>query len=167
MSFGDWLIRLTAWLAFALWVVVVSRLLRGAEHGNVFGWLAGGLVMLVHVVLAFQFRHHWSHAAAIVETARQTEELTGFDRGGGVWLNYLFTAVWLGDAFWRVLQPESHAARPGWLRAGVHGFLAFMWFNATVVFGSAAIQIAGVTAFGWLAVQAWKRATAGRLRTSM
>ncbi len=170
MSSGEWLTRITAWLAFALWFITFLQMQHvgrtGPGRGGKFVWLAGSAVMLIHVALAFQFHHQWSHEAAIVETARQTAEVTGMNWGGGVWLNYLFTAVWLSDACWRVFCPNSYPSRARWFGAGVHVFLAFIWFNATVVFGSRAMQIVGVAAFGWLVVQWWKRAAGRRSGSS-
>ena len=44
--------------------------------------------------------------------------------GGGLYLNYLFTAVWVADVlcWWRGLA--WYAARPRWLDLALHGFLA-------------------------------------------
>lgn len=99
--------------------------------------------MLVHVLLSFHFRHHWSHDAAVIETARQTKELTGWDWGGGVWLNYLLVAVWLGDALWLNLAKGQYLSRAQWMTYAAQGYLAFMWFNATVVFGSWGARVFG------------------------
>ena len=56
--------------------------------------------------------------------------------GGGIVVNYLFAAVWLGDLVWWWVNPMSHASRPKWIGWVVHGFLAFVVVNATVVFGT-------------------------------
>lgn len=164
MQSGEWLTRATAWLAFALWftaLVMPGRPPRSfRERSAAMCWLAGSLVMLLHTALAFHVHHGWSHAAAVVDTARQTRELTGLNWGWGVWLNYLFAAVWLGDAGWRSAAPVSHAQRPHWLAFATHGFLAFIWINATVVFGSWPMRVAGAGAFIWLAaVHRWSAAT--------
>ena len=58
-------------------------------------WTAGWLVYLLHVVAAFQFVHHWSHAEAAAATARRTSEVVGFSTPAGIYFNYLFTLVWL------------------------------------------------------------------------
>jgi hypothetical protein len=157
MSTAEWLTRITAWLAFAMWsVVVVQSPFRGGRAVSLL-WLGGSVAMFVHVSLAFQYYHQWSHTDAVVETARQTKVLTGINWGGGVWLNYLFSIVWMSDALWRVFRPLTYAARPIWLNRSVHVFLAFMWFNATVVFGSIAIQLAGIGLFVCVAVRFWMR----------
>ncbi len=109
--------------------------------------------MLVHVLLSFHFRHYWSHDAAVIETARQTKELIGWDWGGGVWLNYLLVVVWLGDALWLNLAPAHYLFRAKWVTYAAQGYLAFMWFNATVVFGSWGARVFGVlvlVALCWL-----------------
>ncbi len=155
MDSGSWLTGVTAWMAFASWMVTLLLGARQSSAGlgnsaSLF-WLLGACFMLTHTVLAFHFFHGWSHTAAVVETARQTRELTGLNWGGGVWLNYLFLAVWLADAVWRLASQHSHARRPRFLTIATHGFLAFMWFNATVVFGSWPMRVVGVLACGALA----------------
>ena len=157
MSTAEWLTRIAAWLAFAMWFIVVMQSPSRGGRAVSLLWLGGSVAMFVHVLLAFQYYHQWSHTDAVVETARQTRELTGVNWGGGVWLNYLFSLVWMSDGLWRLVLPLSYAGRPIWLNQGGHAFLAFMWFNATVVFGSPAIQLAGIVAFGWLAVVMWRR----------
>lgn len=106
--------------------------------------------MLVHIAVSFQVHYQWSHDLAVVETARQTRDLTGVDWGGGVWLNYLFALVWITDGVWWVTHPTGHARRSRWLKWGTHGFLAFMLFNATVIFGSTMARFLGIIAFGYL-----------------
>jgi len=101
------------------------------------------LFYLAHVVAAFHFYHGWSHAAAYEHTARRTAEVVGLDWGGGLWWNYAFGAVWLGDILWR-------RGRPAWLGVAVQAFLAFMAFNATVVFETGAIRWLGLAATGVL-----------------
>jgi len=64
--------------------------------------IAGLLLLAVHIVMAMGVRHGWSHAAAITATARQTSVVYGLDWGGGVYVNYLFVAVWLATfVSWR------------------------------------------------------------------
>ena len=54
----------------------------------------------MHVAAAFHYYYEWSHAVGLAETARQTEELTGMASGSGLYLNYLFTLVWLADGIY-------------------------------------------------------------------
>lgn len=162
MTDGEWWTRFTAWLAFAAWFTSLALPREPVTGAPTRGpasilWLFGGLVMVVHVVLAFQVYHAWSHANAVTETAHQTRELTGIDWGGGVWLNYFFSFVWLGDAAWRLVAPRAHAIRPPWLAVLTHAFLAFIWFNATVVFGSWPMRVAGVLVFAALGWKRWRR----------
>jgi hypothetical protein len=160
MQAGDWLTRGSAWVAFAAWFLALAMRPGHSHPEREFLaariWLAGSLVMLLHTVLAFHFFHHWSHAAAVADTARQTEAVTGLNWGGGVWLNYLFAGVWLGDAVWRFASGAACKRQPRWLTWAIHGLLGFIWFNATVVFGSWPMRIAGAVVFLVLAVQYWR-----------
>ncbi len=156
MNTPDLGIIATAWLTgFGYVLAVCIRLRQGSW--TVWAarcWLFGACLMLVHVVVAFHFRHQWSHAAAVIDTARQTKELMGWEWGGGVWLNYLLVLIWLGDALWLTLAKESYLTRAKWLSMATQGYLAFMWFNATVVFGTMGAKVFGV---GAIVVMLWSQ----------
>jgi len=115
-------------------------------------WTASFLLLLLHVGLAFQVFHHWSHRAAYEDTARQTAELTGLQWGGGIYANYALLLVWLVDVIWWWRGIAIYDSRPKWVAWCIQGFLAFMWFNATVVFGHGWVRYLGIAGFlimGW------------------
>jgi hypothetical protein len=124
-----------------------SRLARGA-------WTAGCGLYVLHVLAAFHFAHGWSHAAAHAHTALQTRLLVGIAWGGGLWLNHLFTAVWLADVLWWWLAPQNYLARPRGITLAVQAWLAFIAFNATVIFGQGAVRWASAAAWAGLLVRA-------------
>jgi hypothetical protein len=149
MSAGELLVRWTVRLALACYAGAVAlRLLPrfSPSRQAVARWLwtAGCLLYLAHVASAFHFVHGWSHQAAYRETARRTAELFGLSWGGGLYFNYLFTAVWVGDVlyWWRGLA--RYAARPRWYDALVQAFLAFMAFNGAVVFATGLVRWVGL-----------------------
>jgi hypothetical protein len=110
------------------------------------GWLGGWLVFLVHVAATFHFAHGWSHAAAY----EHTERTAGI--GEGIFVNYLFGLVWGLDVAWLMGFPASYARRPRWVGWAVHGFLTFVVFNATVVYGTGVSRWLGMIVFavlGW------------------
>ena len=74
-------------------------------------WLAACVFFVAHVICAFHFYHHWSHAHAIADTAKQTEALIGWAFGDGLYFSYLFTVLWIVDAAWRAFRPESYYSR--------------------------------------------------------
>jgi hypothetical protein len=106
-------------------------------------WTAGCAVFLVHVAAAFGFVHGWSHAGALAATARQTEAMTGVGSGAGLYLNYFFTLVWTADAAWWWVDRAAYERRARPIEWSVHGFMAFMVLNATVVFGTPATRLVG------------------------
>ena len=138
--------------ALAAWLMLKPRAARLL-------WTAGLVCYLAHVAAAFSFQHHWSHREAYEETARQTAALFRIHWGGGLYFNYAFTAIWTADVVRLWWKPESSR-----LRAAVHVFLAFMFFNAVVVFGSGWIRWSGVAAAAVLTIL-WKRRK-GRLTSS-
>jgi hypothetical protein len=98
-------------------------------------WTAGCAVYLLHVGLAFHFLHGWSHAAALAHTARRTFEVVGVNWGGGIYINYAFTVLWVADVVWWWIRTARHEPTPAALYWSVHAVFAFMMVNATVVFG--------------------------------
>ncbi len=157
MEPGELAVRWTVRVALALYTLAVAGMLLGERRrwwrpAARWAWTLGCAAYLAHVGCAFHSFHGWSHAAAYAETARRTEELFGLAWGGGLYFNYLFTAVWVGDVLWWWAAPAAYQARPRWLGWAVHGFLAFMAFNGAVVFATGLIRWAGLTAGLALAV---------------
>ena len=138
---GDFLIHWTARLAVAFYALGLAlRLARGRTTAGRIVWTIGYVALLVHLAAAFQFRHDWSNAAAYDSTARQTEEAIGMPWGGGLYVNYVFAIVWGIDIGWWWVSPTSYWARPRWLALLIQGFLAFIVFNAAVVFASGVMR---------------------------
>jgi len=127
-----WSVRLACLLyAFALgaWLAGKCRLVRVT-------WTLGLLCYVVHMLAAFGVYHHWSHQEAYLDTARQTAEIFYIDWGGGIYFNYLFSVIWLADVVWLWMDTAGYNKRPRWIGAAIHSFMAFMFFNATVVFAA-------------------------------
>ena len=159
MALGEWIVQGSVWLALLCYPAGpfgiacssgarqrVARLL----------WTLGCAAFLVHVASSFDVFYGWSHRVAVEETARQVAEVTGRRVGAGIYLNYLFTSVWVADAAWWWLDANGYRRR-SWVGVLlVHGFFLFMIFNATVVFEDGAARVMGlvVTAVG--AIGAWK-----------
>lgn len=129
----------TAYVSFALWAGAVGLMLQAKPEEwtptavrfrvTQWTWALAATMFLVHVAVAFHFAHRWRHANAI----HHVEATAGF--GPGLFVSYLFTLLWAADAGWLVVAPASYAARPRWLGWAVHGFMAFITFNGTAVFG--------------------------------
>lgn len=129
------MILASAWVAMVAWFLGVTALLSrpagpAIPRGVRIMWAVGCGLLVLHVAIAFDLAHRWSHAAAF----EHTREVGGF--GEGIYVNYFFVALWLGDAIWLLASPESYQRRPRWLTLAIHGFMAFIVFNAMVVFGT-------------------------------
>ena len=107
-------------------------------------WTWGLVCFLVHLAMAFQNFHHWSHAHAF----EHTRQVSGL--GEGIYFSYLFAVLWLADAAWWWLAPWSYAARRAWLDRALHGFMLFMVFNGTIVYESGSIRWTSAVAFAAL-----------------
>jgi hypothetical protein len=99
-------------------------------------WALGALLAAVHIPIAFAARYQWSHLAAEQETARRTAEMFGVYWAGGVFVNYLFIAAWLVEAWWWRARPAGYARRPAWLVWPLRAFYLVIIVNAAVVFAS-------------------------------
>ena len=120
-------------------------------------WALGCALLLAHIAVAFHLGHGWSHAAAW----EHTRATGGY--GDGVFVNYLFALVWLADAAWAYVAFDSYLRRPRWLKWAVFGFLAFIVFNAAVVFGGPRSRVVTVLAFcaGLVVASRFRRAAEG------
>ena len=165
MDSGDLLTRGTIWLALVLYAMGEAGRLRmradpGLERGAQWAWTLGGFTCLLHVAAAFHYVHGWSHALAYADTARQTEDLLGLNWGGGIYFNYIFTAIWLADIAWWWLAHESFWHRPLVVERSLQLFFLFMVFNAAVVFPTGPVRWLGLAiVIGLLVV--WLRGQSG------
>ena len=99
--------------------------------------------MAVHAASAFAIVYRGSHEIALAETARQTAALTGLSSGSGLYVNYLFLAIWLADTAWWWSGPANRGRTMGlgWVRLGL--FL-FMFANGAVIFADGWMRTLGM-----------------------
>jgi hypothetical protein len=166
MDAGEVVLRGSIGLSLVVWAAAECGRLAFRRTANARGtarrlWTLGFVLALLHVALAFHLRHGWSHAAALAETARQTEELLGFRFGGGVYVNYAFLAVWGADVLWWWGRPASFSARPVVLDGAIRAFLLFIFVNGAIVFAHGAMRVFGSLALGALGL-AWYVGRGGR-----
>ena len=144
----------TIWIALLLFCAgeFGRRRLRGTDSAASWAWwafVAGALLCAIHIGIAMQSAHAWSHEAAIAATARQTMAVYGVDWGGGVFVNYAFVAVWLFEAWrWRRRPAEARDARViTWM---TRIFFFVMILNGAVIFAAGTRRIAGAILVVWL-----------------
>ena len=137
---GDALTRWTIRIALALAVGALAARMVRRTHFARWTWTVGCLFYLAHVICAFHFFHDWSHQAAYDATARDADQLFGWNWGGGLYFNYAFTLIWVADVVWWWLAQGSYETRPRWVNAIVYGFFVFMAFNGAVVFATGATR---------------------------
>ncbi|MCH2201252.1 MAG: hypothetical protein MK102_04730 [Fuerstiella sp.] len=146
---GEYLILWTARASVACYVAALwcwlfagvrqrrsdSAAVGPADRVYILFWSGAWLLCVLHVVCAFQFRHHWVHSAALQHTADMTERVVGINWGGGLYINYAFLICW-GVSLVQTLRTVGHLS---WgtpvSETFMQGFAAFMMFNATAVFG--------------------------------
>jgi hypothetical protein len=152
---------LTIWVALALFVA--GEIGRSVIPPRPWAWWAfslGLLLALVHTALAFDVVHNWVHEDAVRSTARQTEAMFGRAVGRGVYVNYLFFAVWLADAWWWRAGAAADE-RPRAVTWILRSFYLVIILNAAVIFAAPARRALGLFAVAMLA-WAWRPGTFAR-----
>jgi hypothetical protein len=137
-------VYLTIWSALALFAAGIVGRARLGDRASSRAWpwqvwIAGLCLCAIHFALAFAVVHGWSHAAAERATAAQTKAVFGLDWGGGVYVNYLFLAVWALDAWmWRrgVVLPRG-------LAIAIRAFYLIVVLNAAVIFAAGWRRVLG------------------------
>lgn len=162
---GAWIVSGSIWLALLCYPAGPLGLAVAADPSRRamrLLWTSGCAAFLVHVVSSFEVFYDWSHATAYEETARQVAELTGRPNGAGIWVNYLFTLVWVADVAWWWRRETSYLARPRFVVALLHAFFLFIIFNATVVFEEGATRWFGLVVTVVGAIATWRAVTRRR-----
>src|SRR5690349_21703826 len=93
--------------ALSIWFRVHRRRFTAAR----FFWTVGMMLHVVHVLCALGLVHHWSQIDAYQHTAKMTEQMIGVSSGGGLYVNYVFTAIWIVDAAWWWINRASYESR--------------------------------------------------------
>lgn len=150
----------TVWIAVAGWFAgsIARELARSTESESLFRtyrrcWLAAAVMLCVHIAASYGFVHHWSHAAALKATAQESLAVTGVAAAWGVYVNFVFAAVWLGysAAMFRVGRPIVR------VDSFVFGFTAMIVASATVLFESGIVRYLAAIGFLLLAGLRCKR----------
>jgi hypothetical protein len=134
------------WYAIALLQMMTLRprdwtaeTLRGRITRWCWSWAL--VCFLIHLCMAFNFYHHWSHTHAF----EHTRNVSGV--GAGIYSLYFFVALGLADAAWWWAQPQQYAARSPAIDRALHAFMLFIVFNGMVIFESGPIRWAGLVMF--------------------
>jgi hypothetical protein len=142
-----WTIRASVLLFFAtLFAWVLQSRPSRWDRGLRIIWSLGFLLFVAHVVAAFHFHHHWSHRAALAETARQTRDLIGLEFGAGLYFNYLFMLIWAVDLICIWCAKPEFIQRNRWLRLTWIAYLIFIAFNGVAVFKGGWMRAGGIAA---------------------
>jgi len=141
-------VRLSAILATVGWAAAEVLMRRSPAFDRLARRLstAGLALALVHVLLAFDIVYAWDHEAAVAGTAQQTAAVLGWGWRGGIFVNYVFLALWLADVCWWWADPGSHLSRPPRLELARLLLFTFMFVNAAIVFAPSPGRIVGVAA---------------------
>jgi hypothetical protein len=163
---GELVLRSTAWLSLLGWAAsewerVRSAMGSAAERSARLLFTFGGLFLVVHSIAAFHVRYGWSQQAALRDTAQQTLAVTAMAVGAGLFVNYAFVLVWLGEIFWWWRFPEGYRGRARALDLAARGLFFFMFANGAFVFVRGPLRWIGAAAL-LAVVAAWYRGAGAR-----
>ncbi|GAA4462285.1 hypothetical protein [Novipirellula rosea] len=158
---SDFFIYVPVWLALIGWFVGSFARGRGVKDSGgmrdaVYGyaWLLGSLMIALHILASYGLAHNWSHAAAIEATADESERVTGIRAGWGVYVNFVFAAVWMGYSAAMITRKRRWPA----VDQAVFWFTAAIVFSATIVFEAGAVRWLSVAGFtGLIIASLWPR----------
>ena len=143
---GTAAVRATMLMAIIVWAwaeVLKIRRPRQVEPARRL-WTIGLALALAHAVVAFEVTYQWSHEAASMDTARQTAAVTGIVWRGGIFVNYLFLALWAADTLWWWIAPVAYIHRSVTVERVRLAFFVFMFVNGAIVFASHTARAVGV-----------------------
>ena len=124
-----WTVRLAVGCYVGRYAVDVARSEGNRQPLSRVLWTSGCALYVIHVVCAFAFFHDWSHHRAYEQTAAQTNEVVGWNWGGGLYFNYFFTALWIADVVSVWFRPRRRTRSQPILSITVQLFLAFLVFT--------------------------------------
>ncbi len=139
-------VRWTMILATIAWAIGEALMRRSPQLDRLGRaiWTTGIALAVTHVVLAFELVYAWNHEAAVAATARQTAGLVGWGWRGGIFINYIFLALWLGDVCWWWVARASHSSRSMGFETARLAVFTFMFINGAIVFASGAGRVVGI-----------------------
>jgi hypothetical protein len=146
--------RGSAWMVVACYVLsLVLEIRRTRPQVAKAVWAIGALLLFAHILWTLLAVHHGSLHEAYDHTANQTERVIGVRIGAGLYVNFAMLLIWAGDATcWLTLANWSQIRQK--LVLPLHAFFAFLFFNATVVFGTTPARWLGIVAIA-IIVGAW------------
>jgi hypothetical protein len=141
----DFAVRFPIWIALIAYGATTFLLARRYDLAARWVWSLGCVAYLAHVAFAFEMHHSWSHQAAFQSTLERTESTTGVQTGLGIYLNYLFTLIWIFDAgHWWIAGLKKYHNRPAWILLLLHGFFLFMIINGAIIFAQGPVRWLGI-----------------------
>lgn len=142
-------VLLPVWLSMACWFAGLS--FRISRRGDLYAgcWLIGAIFMIVHILGSYGVVHQWSHAAAIEATRVDSLRTTGIEAGWGVYVNLVFTTVWMAFSLVKLMRCKVGE----FVERLVIGFGGLLVFSATVVFETGWIRWTSLLGFAVLLLQ--------------
>ncbi len=143
------LVRVSIWMAAGFWFLgsAARAISRGVpsqlERAYHWTWFFAGVFTWIHVIASYGLIHSWSHANVLQHTGDESFAVIGIRVPWGVYANFVFAGVLSGYSGWMILNK----GRTHWVDSIVFSFLAFIVFNALVIFKTGPIRWIGLIGF--------------------
>jgi hypothetical protein len=166
INLGVYVIKGAIWVALLFYLAGLARIfmadgaVAGLRQARRLATIGYG-VYLLHVLMGFQGFYGWSHEAAYEVMALQTYDIIKVRSGVVIYVNYLFTAVWLAELIWAWGWFSNWQQRSRWASRLIHGFLAGVLFCGMGIFSEGLVRWYSLALFGAVGV-VWLRARVGR-----
>lgn len=144
------LIRVSIWIVCGLWflgsaVRIASHCRQQAKFEKTYrwAWFFAGIFTWIHVFSSYGLVHNWNHANVLKHTGDESYAVIGIRVPWGVYANFLFAGVLSGYSVWMIFKKCRHTV----VDSIVYIFLAFIVFNALVIFKTGSIRWFGLIGF--------------------
>ncbi|MDF1755119.1 MAG: hypothetical protein P1U89_20185 [Verrucomicrobiales bacterium] len=130
--------KIAIWAAIAGWTAaIIGRYLDKSLRTLNILWLVSLIFFSIHVITAFHGFYQWSIQTALTETARLTEQVTGWRSGIGLWVNFVFFAWLAADYIDRVRKGEKYSSARNRIAEAI---ILFMILNGAVIFATGPVR---------------------------
>ncbi|MDB4657573.1 hypothetical protein OAE61_05570 [Verrucomicrobiales bacterium] len=146
--------KIAIWAAMFGWVVAMATRYCVPQKRRIANgwWLFALIVFAIHIVTAFHGFYEWSIRTALDETARLTEDLTGWSSSVGLWVNFAFFAALAADFAMRIFREGGVCKTQNRV---VQVLVIFMIVNGAIIFADGPVRCFGISLLVGLVVVIW------------
>jgi len=146
--------KIAIWAAMFGWVAAMASWYVFPQNKRIANgwWLLALVVFAIHIATAFHGFYEWSFRIALDETARLTEDVTGWRSSIGMWVNFAFFAALAADFSMRIFREGGVCKTQNRV---VEVLVIFMIVNGAIIFADGPVRRFGISLLVGLVVVIW------------